>query len=509
MIDFTKKRLAGEVFSPGCSPESTRNRREPASAQHRHLMPLLFVRWSAMCDTLLGATPPMNPVPVATSWEKCELLAKRTGQGRRGVLGTGAGKHPCPGSTRASSPGFGLGVPARAVAVLAFVSMAVLGAPSAYALDIGGAVTNNFQAWQPSNSTWVPGNATGYAEGDVVALSVEIDGGTGNNKGNPSTQYQIQICLDYNYQGGNTKYAFIDDAPWNTFSPAPSVRGGPITGTLGAAATDWGTINSVTTGAPNSCPPNFLSYDVTFTTGAAPAPSNFYIYFGARVAKAGLVTELGATVPAGGGVSSWPVGTFQTSLRRTTGNKTVNFKPGDFATASACQIVRMTSSAAVTPPGSVLLGTGLLKGTCSGTNCSLTINTTDGMFSGKGLIYNDGQFPVSAGCGGPAEECFATQSTTPPSANPFPTTSPGFDLNGLTLTPGTGGGSIVFGAGGSYNYTAGKFGSHSGTYRIVDCTNTVPEPGTLALALLSLVGLALAGRRQARQRPGLTTARNH
>lgn len=419
------------------------------------------------------------------------------------VSGSSAGMHLCLRNSRSSSLRFGFDALFRALAALAFVLAAAMGAPSAYALDIDGAVTNNFRAWEPTTSSWVSGNATGYAEGDVVALSLELTG-SGSGAAAANTQYQVQVCLDYNYSGNNTNYAFIIAAPWNTFNnPTPTLRGGAITSTLDAAATDWGTINTVAYVGQGLCASNSLAYDVTFTTGAAPGPANFYIYFGARVARPGLTTATGATVPAGGGVSTWPTGNFQTSLRRTTGNKTVSFQPSDFEPLTdVCRIVSMNSGTAVTPPGSVLWGSGVLTGTCGTTSCSLTLDTS-GIHS-NGLIYSDGQYPVD--CSGPVAECFPTQSPSP-----FTTSdATSFNLNGLVLTTNPAGGTITFGAGGTYAYSGSKFAAHSGTYRTTACADyTVPEPGTFPLLLLSLAGLGLVLLHQASRRSRPTSARIH
>jgi hypothetical protein len=99
------------------------------------------------------------------------------------------------------------------------------------------------------------------------------------------------------------------------------------------------------------------------------------------------------------------------------------------------------------------------------------------------MILNDGQFPVSAGCSRPAEQCFPFQ-------NAFSTTDP-TDLNGLvpsTLSGGAGE-TLSFGTA-IYSYSGGKLGGHSGTCKVLPCdTATVPSPGTSVLVRFPLTGL--------------------
>jgi len=216
-----------------------------------------------------------------------------------------------------------------------FSALAEVQAGHAGGVQLGGAVTDKYQAWQPDTGTWVPGNAAGYTEGDVAAFSVEVTGVDVT----VSTRYFFFACFDYTDGAG--KFAFIDLQPWDTFaSPAPTPRGGPISSTLGAAATDWGTIVDVTAlprddgtsaDAESICATNSLGYEITLDTGAEPVPTNFHIYFGAQLAAAGLTGEYGDVIPVGGGVGNWPFGTFQAFLQGVTGKKTVNFKPADVA----------------------------------------------------------------------------------------------------------------------------------------------------------------------------------
>ncbi len=138
-----------------------------------------------------------------------------------------------------------------------------------------------------------------------------------------------------------------------------------------------------------------------------------------------------------------------------------------------------------------MFGTGGFKAFCGGTDCVIKMKQ-EGVFS-NGLVLNDGQFP--ADCSGPNAECFPTQIP-----DPFPATQGAvgwgdFDLNGLHLTSGAGG-TISFDSGGAYSYTGGKFSGHSGTYKVIACTDALPVPGTAALMLLPLAGLAALRRRR-------------
>ncbi|MEZ4864026.1 MAG: hypothetical protein R3C14_22090 [Caldilineaceae bacterium] len=202
----------------------------------------------------------------------------------------------------------------------------VYAAPPGYT-QLGGLVTNNYRTWQPTNSSWVSGNAAGYAEGDVVALSLQVNGATiGNN-------YYFTAC--FNYAATNGAYAFIDLKPYGS-SFSPTLRGGAITSTLSGVAADGATINYVTPLTRNAAPcgNNNLGYEIGLTANTA---GIFYIYYGAELARAGAVSELGDTIPTGKGVGAWPTGTFQTFLQNVTGNKTLNFSPSDIAVVITIQ----------------------------------------------------------------------------------------------------------------------------------------------------------------------------
>jgi hypothetical protein len=187
-------------------------------------------------------------------------------------------------------------------------------------------------------------------------------------------------------------------------------------------------------------------------------------------------------------------GTYQVRIALGNGNNVDDVSVDEQAPDEVCRLLRLTSNGTVSPdPGGTLFGTGGFTAFCGGTDCVIEMKQ-EGVFS-NGLVLNDGQFP--ADCNGPNAECFPNQNP-----DPFPTTQGAFgwgdfNLDGLDLTSGVGG-TISFDPGGAYTYTGAKFSGHSGTYEVVACTDVVPVPvpGTAALMLLPLAGLAALRRRR-------------
>ena len=202
--------------------------------------------------------------------------------------------------------------------------------------DLGGRVTNNYQAWDPNPAVddWVPGNYSHISEGEVVPFSVEITIGPDDVNKN----FEFTACFDYDQAGsgpGMGPYAYIDLKDYNT-SFSPDLRGSAINSTVDGVSIDGdGTILNVYplaqgVGADPGAPvtgDDQLCYEIELM--APSTAGTYYIYFGAELAKAGATTEYGDIVGVGEGLSSWPFGTFQSKLVQVTGNKTVNAQPGD------------------------------------------------------------------------------------------------------------------------------------------------------------------------------------
>ena len=210
-------------------------------------------------------------------------------------------------------------------------------------LDVTGILTNNYQFWEPEAAGWGSGNASGYAEGDDIAFSIEMSGpaagGGPGSKAAWDTRYIVTICMEYgNVATTPTQYAFIGrGSAWNTFTnPPPVERAAPynaaLTSELNGVYIDWGTVVSVSyLGLGQStCDANELSYDIVFDTPVQTSPfdagpTNFLLYFSGTISREGLVSDQGHTIGSGESVSNWPTGNFQSTVGRGTGKKTVNF----------------------------------------------------------------------------------------------------------------------------------------------------------------------------------------
>lgn len=167
--------------------------------------------------------------------------------------------------------------------------------------------------------------------------------------------------------------------------------------------------------------------------------------------------------------------------------------------STLCRKLRLYSNGPVSGIGPMYGGAALTATLRSDGKYDLALDLTDGVFTDNGLIYNDGQFPPStpAPCSSATDQCFPNQNPTPyfvATLGDFSWGTGAFDLNTWQVTGG--GDTITFGSGGTYTYS-GKFAG-TGTYKMVDCTAAVPEPGPLALMLLPLAGLWVVRRRRRR-----------
>lgn len=211
------------------------------------------------------------------------------------------------------------------------------------AFEWAGNQINDHDAWQPSDSTWVSGNAAGYSEGETAVIQVAML--------TDATQrdWKLQLCIDQDVdQSGPTpSYAFTKMEDVDRTYTVTLPDGVPLTDT---SLPDIQAHNAVIVsrtflgvgpdpGAPGSiCPVNYLAYEILFTTDAGlAAGSQVYIIYGAHLAQSGdpLEEPPPSNVPADKGASSVD-GTFQTRIASEgQGDKTLNFKAANIDVANA------------------------------------------------------------------------------------------------------------------------------------------------------------------------------
>ena len=201
----------------------------------------------------------------------------------------------------------------------------------AYAADLPWVWAENavkkHEVWEPTTNKWVPGNPSGYVEGETAAFLVTITA-------DPGEQLFFHICLDYD-ESITGAYAFTGIEPWDTtVTPAPPLPG-DVTLTDTNNPDVWAhnaTIDDVVFlgRGTGPCKTSYLHWDVAFTVDAD-SDGIVYIVYGGHLAKSGeplptLPGEPTGTVPDGKGVSGVN-GVFQARVITNSGgaDKTVNF----------------------------------------------------------------------------------------------------------------------------------------------------------------------------------------
>jgi hypothetical protein len=180
------------------------------------------------------------------------------------------------------------------------------------------------RVWEPSTNKWVPGNPSGYNEGETAPFYVQVQATAGS-------QLFFQICLDLD-ESTTGAIAFTNIEPWNTtINPAPALPGGvPLTDTSNPVVWAAGaTVDSVTylgRGTPSTqgCPTTYILWNVEFTMNSA----NAYLVYGGHIAAPGdaIANPPGGTVPPDMGAMAVN-GTYQARVivNAKGGDKTVNF----------------------------------------------------------------------------------------------------------------------------------------------------------------------------------------
>ena len=165
--------------------------------------------------------------------------------------------------------------------------------------------------WQPTNSTWVNGNASGYTEGEVVPVRLMLDGTEGETD-------DVHVCLDLDLSQTGA-IAFTDVAPWDTTylptvqPPDPNNLSALV---LNAFQIENGTINNASFlgesdgTAGFECFEDYQEWRVNVTLGndGDATPGEDYdattLVFGAVIAQPGAPIASGGSVPAGLGASA-------------------------------------------------------------------------------------------------------------------------------------------------------------------------------------------------------------